>query len=65
MDRFEPGDKVWIENIKYAENVDMIRNIQTVEYVQDISCKDEPDAQMIFLVGSEFIYTNKDLRKDK
>ena len=47
MDKFKPGDKVWIERTDFVENADMIRNIQVVEKVYDVPCNDEPDSQCI------------------
>jgi len=64
LERFESGDKVWIERIDYVENVDMIRNVQTVDYVIDC-LTDKPNSQAIYLVGSSFIFSNEDLKKDK
>jgi len=64
LTRFEPGDKVWIERTEYVENVDMIRNVQTVESAMDC-VTDEPDSQVIYLVGSDYIFFNEDLKKDK
>ena len=64
MTKFKAGDRVWIERIDHVENVDMIRNVQIVESVQDILCDDEPNAQMISIVGSNFIYGNEDLKHE-
>jgi len=65
MKKFKAGDRVWIENTDIVENVDMIRNVQMVESVEDVECDDEPNAQAIYIVGSMFLYTNKDLKHDK
>jgi len=64
MNRFKAGDKVWIENTDYVDNADMIRNVQVVEKVFDVPCHDEPDSQCINIVGSKFIYSNKDLKHE-
>ena len=62
--RFEAGDKVWIERTEFVENVDMIRSVQTVESVMDCET-DEPNSQVIYLIGSDYIFSNEDLKKDK
>ena len=63
LTRFEEGDKVWIERTDYVENVDLIRKVQTVEEVIDIET-DEPNSQYIYIVGSDFIYSNEDLKHE-
>ncbi len=64
LTRFEEGDKVWIERTDYVENVDLIRKVQTVDYAIDVPT-DEPDSQAIYIVGSDFIYSNEDLKHDR
>ena len=62
---FKKGDKVWIERTEFVENVDLIRYVQVVESVAHVPTEDEPDSQMIHIVGSDYIYSNDDLKKDE
>ena len=64
LTRFEAGDKVWIETTEYVENVDLIRNVQTVDYTIDVPTE-EANSQAIYIIGSKYIYSNKDLKHDK
>ena len=61
MTIFKDGDRVWIQRTECVENVDMIRKVQIVEKVYDMPCDDEPDAQAIDIVGSDYLYNNEDL----
>jgi len=62
MTRFKTGDKVWIQRTEFVENVDLIKNVQTVQYVIDVPITDEnmlgSTSQAIYIVGSDFIYSN-------
>ena len=64
LEHFESGDKVWIERTEYVETVEQIRTVQTVDYAVDVDTT-EAGSQAIYLVGSDFIYSNEDLKKDK
>ena len=59
--KFKAGDKVWIERTEFVESVDLIRNVQTVDYVVDVPT-DGLNSQVIYLVGSRFMYGNNDLK---
>ena len=65
MTRFKTGDKIWIQRTEFVENVDLIKNVQTVQYVIDVPITDEnmlgSTSQAIYIVGSAFIYSNEDL----
>ena len=62
---FKIGDKVWIERTDYVENVDMIRNPQTIENITHVEVTDNGEdvlIQSIDIEGSCYMYTGADLR---
>jgi len=61
LTRFESGEKVWIQRTEHVENVDLIREVQTVDYAMDCPTEEE-NSQAIYIVGSDFIYSNEDLK---
>ncbi len=62
FEKFKSGDKVWIIRTEYVENVDLIKNMQTVDYVIDVPTT-EQNSQAIYIIGSDFIYSNEDLER--
>ena len=63
--KFKVGQKVWIDRTEYVENVDMIRNPQTIENITPVPVTDEGKDIITFsidIVGSCFIYSETDLR---
>ena len=62
---FKKGDKVWIERTDYVENVDMIRNPQTIENVTDVPVTIDGEwviIQSIDIVGSGYMYNGEELK---
>ena len=63
--KFRVGQKIWIDRTKYVENVDMIRNPQTIESITPIPVTDGGKNIITFsinIAGSCFIYSETDLR---
>ena len=63
---FKAGDKVWIQNATLSDNIEQLREPQTVESAEFVPMNADAGVyQAIFLEGLGFIYSDKDLMLDK
>ena len=66
LSNYKVGDKVWLENPDFAENVEMFRVPQEIEAIDEVEVTIGNTwviVQSITLKGSGFIYHGSDFKK--